>query len=179
MKLEVILAFGLGACAAPQPLAPVVPSNSCPAPEVSCKAAVEKAGAATKTRERDITMAIGECEQHGWSIEARKCVAAAPTNTELARCGRTFNLGTRGLFADANSAEHAFAAMSKFRDQMCACTDTACAQKVAEDMTKWGQEESKDDREPPKMSDEEVKRFTQLGEDMGHCMQKAMGGGTP
>jgi hypothetical protein len=27
------------------------------------------------------------------------------------------------------------------------------------------------------MSEEETKKFTQIGEDMGKCMQKAMGGG--
>jgi hypothetical protein len=44
-------------------------------------------------------------------------------------------------------------------------------------MTKWGQEQAKDNKEPPKMSEEETKKFTQIGEDMGKCMQKAMGGG--
>ena len=180
MKLPWVLVFGLWACggAAQQP-APIVAANSCPAPELSCKDTIEKAGAATKTRDRDITMAIGDCEQHSWTVEARRCVAAARANADLVKCGGTFNLGNRGLFADASSADRAFVAMAKFRDQMCACTDSPCAQKVADDMTKWGQEEAKNDRDPPKMTEEDTKRFTELGETMGRCMQKAMGGGSP
>ena len=71
----------------------------------------------------------------------------------------------------------AMSKMTEFKDKMCACKDSACAQKVSDEMTKWGQEQAKDNKEPPKMSEEETKKFTQIGEEMGKCMQKAMGGG--
>jgi len=69
------------------------------------------------------------------------------------------------------------AAMTHFADEMCACHDTSCAQRVADEMTKWSQEMAKDQSKPPKMTDDDVKRATALGERMGKCMQEAMGGG--
>ena len=181
MKLEVVLVLGLGACgaAAPPPPAPVVAQSSCPAPELSCKDAVERASASAHLHGRDVTMAIGECEQHSWNLEARKCVAAVHANADLVTCGSTYELGDGGIFRDPNSIQRAFTAMTKFRDEMCVCKDSPCAQKVSDEMTKWGQEEAKSERDPPKLSDEDVKRFTQLGQEMGTCMQKAMSSGTP
>jgi hypothetical protein len=41
-------------------------------------------------------------------------------------------------------------------------------------MTKWSQEQSKNAKEPPKMSDEDTKKAAAIGEEMGKCMQKAM-----
>jgi hypothetical protein len=179
MKLEVVLVIGLGACSSSSSSPPVIAANKCPSPELSCKDALEKAGIAAKLRDRDVTMAIGECEQQSWNIEARRCVAAAHANADLVTCGNTFKLTKQGIFAESMSPEKAIATMTRFRDDMCACKDSACAQKVSDDMTKWGQEEMRTNREPPKLSDDDVKRFTQIGEDMGHCMQKAMGGGSP
>jgi hypothetical protein len=69
------------------------------------------------------------------------------------------------------------AKMAGFADAMCACKDSACAQKVADAMTKWGQEEAKKDKEAPKLTEQDNKEFTALGERMGTCMQTAMGGG--
>src|SRR6185312_5985669 len=74
-------------------------------------------------------------------------------------------------------AGEAMAKMAEFKDKMCACKDTACAQKVSDEMAKWSQEQAKDQKEPPKMSDEETKKATAIGEEMGKCMQKAMGAG--
>ncbi|HEY1811702.1 MAG TPA: hypothetical protein VGG74_05055 [Kofleriaceae bacterium] len=64
--------------------------------------------------------------------------------------------------------------MSSFKDEMCTCKDSACAQRVADEMTKWAQAQVRDS-EPPKMSDEQTQRATKLGEQMGTCMQTAMG----
>ncbi|MEO6772640.1 MAG: hypothetical protein ABI467_06405 [Kofleriaceae bacterium] len=181
MKLSWVLVFGLSACgAAAQPSVPVpvIVANACPALELSCKDTVEKAGVATKLDPGEITVSIGKCEQQGWSVDARKCVAAAHANAELVTCGSTFKLGPDGIFADRTSTDKAMSAMTKFRDEMCACTDSACAQRVSDEMTKWGQEEARNDQNPPKMTEDDVKRFTRLGEIMGTCMQKAMGGGT-
>jgi hypothetical protein len=170
MKQVVVLVFGLfglSACTASGPPGP------------SCKDAIGKAGSATKLGDRAVTMAIGECEQQGWSIDARKCVAAVHASADLVTCGSTFKLGEHGIFAEPTSPQKAIATMTHFRDEMCACANSACAQRVSDEMTKWGQEEVRSNREPPKLSDDDVKRFTQIGEDMGKCMQKAMGGGSP
>jgi hypothetical protein len=64
--------------------------------------------------------------------------------------------------------------MASFKDEMCGCKDTSCAQRVADEMTKWAQDQVRDS-EPPKMTDEQTQRATKLGEQMGTCMQTAMG----
>jgi hypothetical protein len=69
------------------------------------------------------------------------------------------------------------AKMQEFTDAMCKCTDQACAQKVADGMTQWGQQMEKSDA-PPKFSDAETKELTSVGERMGGCMQKAMSPGS-
>src|SRR5690242_16359679 len=38
----------------------------------------------------------------------------------------------------AAQAKESIAKMTGFKDAMCACKDSACAQKVSDDMTKWG-----------------------------------------
>ena len=65
------------------------------------------------------------------------------------------------------------------KDKMCACKDTACSTKVSDDMTKWAQEQAKDAKAPPKMSEDDTKKMTAIGEEMGKCMQKAMTPATP
>jgi hypothetical protein len=70
--------------------------------------------------------------------------------------------------------------MVEFRDEMCACSDVACAQQVADEMTKWAQEEAKlVDAVGGQMTEERTKRATAIGEEMGNCMQKAMAGPAP
>jgi len=170
---HIALLAGLFACSPPPP-PPQIASNACVALEPSCKTAVEKAAAVAKVRDREITMAIGECDQHQWSMQARQCVADAHASADLVACGTRFDLGHKGMFADGTSFERAFKQMTTFKDQMCMCKDAACAQHVSDDMTKWGQEMAKDNTEPPRMTEEDTKRFTELGEQMGKCMQKAM-----
>jgi hypothetical protein len=70
------------------------------------------------------------------------------------------------------------AKMAEFRDQMCACKDLACTKKVSDDMTTWAMDAAKNDPEPPRMTEEDTKKATQIGEEMGQCMQKAAGMGS-
>jgi hypothetical protein len=44
-------------------------------------------------------------------------------------------------------------------------------------MTKWSQEQAKNQKEPVKMSEEDTKKAAAIGEEMGKCMQTAMGAG--
>jgi hypothetical protein len=117
-------------------------------------------------------MTIGECEQQDWPRGARECVNVIKAEADLASCADNFHLAKRGLFS--TDFADAMKAMRRFKDSMCMCKDTACAQKVSDEMTKWSQDMAKDQREPPRMSDEEMKEATELGEAMGKCMQTAM-----
>jgi hypothetical protein len=73
-----------------------------------------------------------------------------------------------------NGAAAAMAKMTEFKDEMCKCKDATCAQEVSDKMTKWGQEQSKNQTQPPKMSDADQKKAAAIGEEMGKCMQAAM-----
>jgi hypothetical protein len=75
----------------------------------------------------------------------------------------------------------AIAKMTDFKDQMCKCADKACAEKVTEAMTKWGQDMAKEggDKEA-KISEEDTKKMASVTEEMTKCMTKAMmAGATP
>jgi hypothetical protein len=67
--------------------------------------------------------------------------------------------------------------MEQFVEDMCDCHDSQCSQRVVDEMTRWSQDQAKNNREPPKPSDEDIRRFAELGERMGMCMQKAMSAG--
>ncbi len=176
--MKLAIAFLLAACASAPP-APPSNANHCVAVEPSCRTAVEKVRVVASLHARDVTMAIGECDQQEWSIEVRRCVADARVNADLLGCATKFQLPKHGLFREVSSMDAEMKMMSKFRDQMCACRDAACVQQVSDDLTKWGQEMTRDGAQPPKFNEEDTKRLTVIGESMGKCMEKAMGGGTP
>ena len=73
----------------------------------------------------------------------------------------------------------AMAKMSEFKDEMCKCKDAKCAQDVSDKMTKWSQEQSAKQKEPPKLSDADQKKAATIGEEMGKCMQTAMAASAP
>ncbi|HEU4730573.1 MAG TPA: hypothetical protein VFT22_21900 [Kofleriaceae bacterium] len=80
-------------------------------------------------------------------------------------------------------AGDAIAKMTTFKDDMCKCTDKACAEKVTEAMTKWGQDMAKEGGDKAaKVSEDDTKKMAALTEEMTKCMTKAMmagGGATP
>jgi hypothetical protein len=66
--------------------------------------------------------------------------------------------------------------MGELTDQMCACKDKACADKVLADMTTWGQEMSKDPEVMQNKSDEDTaKKMSEVTKRLSDCMMKAMG----
>src|SRR5262245_60607548 len=75
----------------------------------------------------------------------------------------------------------AMAKMTEFKDEMCKCKDAKCAQDVSDKMNKWTQDQTKNQKEPPKMSDADQKKAASIGEELGKCMQTAMtaGGAAP
>jgi hypothetical protein len=174
MKL-VMIAF-VAACTQSPPAA--TPRNETPVADLRCKTAVERAAPIAELRPRDITMTIGECEQQEWSRPLRECVNVAKSEADLISCGTQYDRPKQGLFRGASGFAAAMKAMHHFKDEMCACSSTACAQQVSDEMTKWSQDEARDHHEPPKMSEDDVKQATALGEEMGKCMMKAMGTGT-
>ena len=82
-----------------------------------------------------------------------------------------------GCKKKGGGASDAMAKMSEFADEMCKCKDAKCAQDVSDKMTKWGQEQAKNQKEPPKMNEADTKKAQEIGTKMGECMTKAMGAG--
>lgn len=173
MKLLALVLLG-GACGSAPPQTPVG-AGTCAAAEPSCKTAVEKANAVAKLRDRDVTLAIGQCDQQGWSSPAKQCIADAKATTDLTACGTKFDLGKKGIFANMATLAGMFEAMTGYKNQMCACKDTSCAKQVSDAMMKWGAEQEKMEREAPQMSEDDTKRFGEVGDALGMCMQKVMG----
>ena len=86
--------------------------------------------------------------------------------------------GTVGCKKKGGSdSANAMAKMQEFADEMCKCKDAKCAQDVSDKMTKWGQEQSKNQKEPPKMNEADTAKAQEIGKKMGECMTKAMGAG--
>ncbi len=70
-------------------------------------------------------------------------------------------------------------AFAHFKDAMCACKvgDKDCAMRVQKDMEKFS-EDNRDLRDI-KLSDEDMKRASELGMELAKCSAAAMGAGTP
>lgn len=79
----------------------------------------------------------------------------------------------------ATPSSRVMAKMQEFTVAMCDCKDADCAKRVSDEMTKWSQQEAQTQKEPVKMSEEDMKQATELGTRMGECMQRAMGAGNP
>jgi hypothetical protein len=71
----------------------------------------------------------------------------------------------------------AMSKMTEFKDEMCKCKDAKCAQDVTDKMAKWAAEQSKGQKEPPKMNEADTKKAQEIGMAMSECMTKAMGAG--
>jgi hypothetical protein len=68
-----------------------------------------------------------------------------------------------------------------FAEDMCACSDKACADAVSQEMTRWSTEITKEHSDL-KPTDEEMQEATKVTEKLSKCMMQAMGygaGGTP
>src|SRR5262245_12643117 len=52
----------------------------------NCKDAIEKALGQLRSDTTEAATLIGVCEQHGWSADVRRCVAASKSQPELSAC---------------------------------------------------------------------------------------------
>jgi hypothetical protein len=64
-------------------------------------------------------------------------------------------------------------AMTKYQDQMCACADKACVDKVAGDMATWSEQQAKKYAgHEPVPSEDQKTRMTAISEKLGGCMNQ-------
>jgi hypothetical protein len=125
------------------------------------------------------------CTEDKWTEEARSCISKASVRDDIKKCthdkltGEQADKLAESARALGGEAAEAMAKMREFGDKMCQCKDSACAQGVSDEMTKWSMEMAKTDDDPPKMSEEEIKEATEIGTRMGECMVKAMSANMP
>src|SRR5262249_20716450 len=98
---------------------------------------------------------VAHCRGDQWPPTVVACVSSAADRTSLGPCWTALPAAqTEKLEADLEAAvkagapeaddmAKALAKMTEFRDQMCACKDTACAQHVQDDMSKWSADMAK------------------------------------
>ncbi len=69
----------------------------------------------------------------------------------------------------------AVVAMLEFKDQMCACKDKACADKVQETMTKWSTDmAARAGNKRDNANEAQIEKMTEIGQVYGECMTRAM-----
>jgi hypothetical protein len=166
-----------------------VPENSA---QVDCAstAAVISRVLATEASKADQSKVNADvqtrCSEDKWTGEARACLIAANTPEAVRDCGyKNLTHEQEDKLAAATAPltsftfSRAMKAMTEFKDQLCACKDSACVEKVSDAMTKWSMEMSKKHEDPPKMTEAETKQASAIGEEMGKCMQAAMGASVP
>jgi hypothetical protein len=64
------------------------------------------------------------------------------------------------------------AKMAEIRDAMCKCADKPCADKVNEDLIKWGQDQSYTEAAGKSLNDAEAKKLAAVSEELAKCMNK-------
>lgn len=188
------IVLGLVGCGGARESSPsaaaATPSGSAAPGPGDCAAAAEALlqvlgnEAPTADRSKARTEVDTHCTDDRWTAEARDCFGAARSPEAVHACGYNHLTQAQQDKLDKATSElgraqagRALEAMERFRDQLCACKDPACVQRVSDEMTRWSQEMSRTQRNPPKMSDQDVERATAIGEKMGQCMQAAMGAG--
>jgi hypothetical protein len=167
-----VLVLALAACgakAAPNQ----TPSNSTPA--TSCADTAKAIGG------KDVATIEKRCTDDNWSEGARSCFAGAKSDEERDKCSFTTLTGQQAeqLAQVRSNFGEALDKMQAFTDRMCQCKDAKCANEVSDAITKWAEEMSKQFKEPPKMSEADQKRASDIGERMGKCMQEAIAASAP
>jgi hypothetical protein len=166
-----------------------VPANSA-APDCAGASSVivqTLANQDAKTDKVTVTNAVAKrCTDDHWTDAAVTCINGAHDKDGLHECGYNHltqaqqdKLDETTASLTTMTASAAMDKMAEFKDKMCACHDSACAERVADEMTKWSQEMSKEWRNPPKMTDADTQRAQAIGEEMGKCMQTAMTASSP
>lgn len=122
------------------------------------------------------------CVEDKWPERGASCIRGAPSLEGARKChydhltqkqvDHLDDLIISLRPADTREGE-AMEVMEKFRDKMCSCKDALCAKRVSDELTRWSQEKASQTREPTRLSEANQKRATEIGTEMGECMQRA------
>jgi hypothetical protein len=134
-------------------------------------------GEAKKVDPAEREKSIAECRADPKMAAMAECLLAIdgkPTDEQLKACIGNDDPDKKTKKADKGGGDNAaaLAKLGDFADQMCNCKDAACATKVSDAMTAWGQDMMKSN--PPKPTPEEAKQGEEKSKMLTTCMQKAM-----
>jgi hypothetical protein len=74
-----------------------------------------------------------------------------------------------------SQSELAFEAMHGFKEQMCACRDKACADRVQDELVQWSSEMARSaDMRPGSFTEEQMRAMQDLGTGYAECMMAAL-----
>ncbi len=163
MQMVVVGALALAACEAG-------------APKADC------AGAAAGVFKLDASAAkdavAKRCLEDKWSVEAAICLRDATSSDAHEQCRYRHLTREQDDKLEAamwlDSAAAVMRKLEEFSNKICACKNADCAKDVSGEMTRWSQEMAAKTKRPPKMTEADQKRATEIGTRMGECMQKAM-----
>ena len=124
------------------------------------------------------------CVDDHWLPELRRCLASTKATLDRYKCMDDHMTGDQREKLEKQlepllitGPAEAMAKMEEFKTKMCACKDAKCAQGVSDEMTEWSQEMARTMKEPTRMSKDDQRKAAAIGEEMGRCMQTAMGVG--
>lgn len=188
-ELVAIVIGVMAACGGGGGKASTTPESSAPADCESAAGVITRVLAA-ENQAKDTgavkTEVARRCTEDRWTAEARACLIAANTGNALQDCSyknltqeQADKLGKATVALTSMDIERLMGDMVRFKDQLCACKDAPCAQKVSDDLTKWSQEIAAKEKEPPKLTEDQQQRAAAIGEAMGKCMQTAMAASMP
>lgn len=80
--------------------------------------------------------------------------------------------------APLTDAAAVMAKMSVFRDQLCACKDTACAKQVTAELTQWAQEIAREPRKEQSFTEADTRQIAEISEGFAKCMARISGTGS-
>lgn len=79
----------------------------------------------------------------------------------------------------ADAFTDAMSMLERFRDDICACSDTPCIEQVTKEISKWGETMAKQADPARKPTPEETRRMTEISRQLTECMSRAMSAGPP
>jgi hypothetical protein len=100
-------------------------------------------------------------------------------NLSIAMLAALALLSLGGCKKKGGGSDDTTAKLGEFKDRMCKCADKACADKVTDDMTKWGQEAAKTMESDVKPNEDDAKKRQAINEDLIKCQQKLISAATP
>jgi hypothetical protein len=80
--------------------------------------------------------------------------------------------------APATDVAAVMAKMTVFRDQLCACSDTPCAERVTGELTRWAQEIAREPRAAQPFTEADTRRIAEISEGFAKCMARISGTGS-